>query len=236
MLWRYFNVPVVTVIAIATLLSGLILFIIRSGNAMDATGRTRTMFLMVWFFLPYLLMFTLSFKVPVFLDRYTVFISPGLYLLLAVFTENLFPRKWYGFFVMILLVLGMVFSFRPFKDNDRDLREAVASVKQGRVENEAVILTPPWLEFGFTYHYDRSLFSDYRNFRYRLKEKRIFPAAALQDLDTNLLSSMSSVLFFEEWSSLTDPGQSIRGFLDRKFKFEGRETFRKEFEISRYKK
>jgi uncharacterized membrane protein len=230
MLWRYLNAPVVTVAAISILGISLLLFFIR----MRQKGLKRddsTSIVLIWFLVTYLLMFFISRKLPVFLDRYTVFISVGFYLLLAVAISRITPNRYFRTGLQILFIVMMVVTFHPHVDNKRELKEAVDEIALHKTAETVVVLTPSWLEYGFSYHYDPTIFGNYRNLRDALKDEGIFPAGNLSNLDTVKMISAGEVIWFEEWYSLTDPHGSIPAFLKRHFILKNTRNFQERFNV-----
>lgn len=216
MLWRYLNAPVVTVAAISIL--GLSLFVFfRKIRKRGIKPDPSTAVLLIWFLLPYLLMFFISLKLPVFLDRYTVFISVGFYLLLALAINSITSRPYFRTGLQIVFIVMMAVTFHPNVDNKRDLKEAADHIAAYKTEETVVILTPSWLEYGFSYHYDPEIFGNYRHLRRDLNNEGIFPAGRLSDLDTLKIMNAGNVIWFEEWYSLTDPQGTIPAFLNRHF-------------------
>lgn len=234
MLWRYLNAPVVTVVAISIL--GLSLFLyfskIRKGGMIPDTSKT---VLLIWFLVLYFLMFLISFKLPIFLDRYTVFISVGFYMLLAVAITSITSNLYIRTALQVVFIGMMAVTFHPHVNNKRDLKEAVDYIASYKTGETVVILTPSWLEYGFSYHYDPEIFGNYRYLRSDLNNDGIFPAGRLTDLDTLKILNAGEVIWFEEWYSLTDPQGTIPAFLNRHFISGETVTFPESFKVHHLK-
>jgi mannosyltransferase len=235
MVWRYMNAPVVTVAALFILVIALVKFFtgIRKGTA---SWNNRNLVLVIWFSVPYLLMFLVSYKIPMFLDRYTVFISTGFYLLVAMALSSLVKDAMPLLIVMSVFILMMSLTFHPRVDNKRRLKETVNFISVHKVPKTCVIVCPQWLEYGFSYHYDPFIFRDYAHLRQLLNQDGIYPANDLSFLDTTAVSNADQVLLFEEWASLTDPGQTLVNYLNREFHLKKTSRFYENFKVHQYVK
>jgi len=233
MVWRYLNAPVVTVAALFLLAAALIKFIagVRKGTV---TRQNLTVVIIIWFFVPYLLMFLVSFKIPMFLDRYTVFISIGFYLLIAASLTFLSPGTKQWMIMMSVFIIMMAITFHPRADNKRHLKETVNFISELRGSHTMVIICPQWLEYGFSYHYDQSIFRDYKHLRSLLNQHGIYPVNGLSTLDTNVIRQADQVLYLEEWASLTDPGETLFHYLNKEFRFDKTMMFYENFKVHRY--
>ena len=216
MVRRYCNEPVPAVILLILVATGTGYDIVRRlRDKIPAGWYTRSVY--TWFFVPYLGMFLVSFLIPVFLDRYTVFISIGFYLLAGVSADRLSRSEWAGLLIPACAVAVMLFTFNPNTDNKRRFREAVATIRTLKSGRALVIICPPWLGYGFAYHYDPAVFMDYHAMNTRLNADRIYPVSNASMIGTRLLEGAGSVIYFEEWASIADPDNSIGAALGKSF-------------------
>jgi hypothetical protein len=81
MLWQFSNKPVTTVIAMSILLVALVKSIIKKDIQNIPISHT---IILIWFLFPFLFMFIISYWIPMFLDRYLIFVSLGFYFVLAI--------------------------------------------------------------------------------------------------------------------------------------------------------
>lgn len=119
----------------------------------------RYFILVSWFVVPVLEIYLLSLRQPVYTDRYIIWLTPALAILLAVGAYSiysLFGRL--GFYVAILLLLYSV-SFWGYKDWQQqthtlkfDLRGAVHYVSQQRNADSLLVLQIPHLEWAYRYY------------------------------------------------------------------------------------
>jgi mannosyltransferase len=207
MIWSFSNAPVIAVTFLVIMLLGFMNYLFRKKNR--NFKRDNVSMLVIWFFVPYLLMFLVSFKVPMFLDRYVVFISPGFYLLVAVSLASMIPSgKWF-YAIGLVLVVMMGVTFHPNVDNNRRVREVVSKVKELKTGNSLVYICPEWLDLGFTYYYNNDYFRDYRGYRQKLESENIFPVSDVAKLDTVAINKADKVIYYEEWATLVDKDSLI---------------------------
>ena len=143
--------------------------------------------LFVWWFVPFTIMFLVSFKIPVFITRYLLFNSVGLYLFVAAGIVSLFNRHK----VMVPLAGAVVLALManrmrilPDDFSNRDLRNAARFVKANFQSGNAIIIYPYWDNLGFAYYFDRSDFQDVDHFDSRLDQQKIFPVWGLGKVES----------------------------------------------------
>ena len=136
MLWTFSNQPVVTVVCIMLLVVTPALAIMRKRSTRhktdevsarnkisadeDPPGQSRisginNLAVIIWFVFPFFFMFIISFWIPMFFDRYLIFVSIGYYFLLAVCADNLIRRPGYRIIIPVLLVLSISTFFIYFQ-------------------------------------------------------------------------------------------------------------------------
>lgn len=139
--------------------------------------------LFLWWFVPFTMMFFVSFEIPVFISRYLIFISVGLYLFVAVAVTQIFNHNKYLVPVAVIILLAMMANRIRILPDDFSYREVSNStlfVKQNQQTSDVVILYPYYDELGFSYYYDRSIFEDTKNFQLKLNQKQVFPVWGLE--------------------------------------------------------
>jgi len=214
MVWRYSNLPMTTVVFLIIIGAGTLFFFCRKTKISSHISRSETKAVMLWFFFPYLLMFLISFRQPIFLDRYTIFVSVGYYLLVAACMEFIFRSTYFKAILSALAVILMMLFFTPDVDNKRNLREAVDLVKSVKTNETAVIICPSWLEYGFTYYYNPGYFKDYAGMRTLLNNDQIFPVDSIGQMKRYFKGSNTRVIYFEEWAKWIDKEEEILHSLD----------------------
>ena len=127
-----------------------------------------------WWIIPYSIMFMLSFKIPMFINRYILFNTIGLYLFVAIIIY-LLPKK-------LSYVVGTIFILLFYKELQinskdfyyREVKNLVDNVKRENTPNSVILIYPHWADLGFMYYYDRTVFQNYENYESLLVKKNIY--------------------------------------------------------------
>ncbi|KAF0202113.1 MAG: hypothetical protein FD170_2084 [Bacteroidetes bacterium] len=139
--------------------------------------------LFIWWFVPFTLMFLISFEMPVFITRYLLFNSVGLYLFVAVAVSQLFNRNKYLIPAAAIILLAMManrMKILPDEFSYREVTKATSFVGNHKQVNDVLIIHPYWADMEFAYYYDRSIFTDAENFYERLSQQNIYPVWGLE--------------------------------------------------------
>lgn len=182
----------------------------------------------LWFLIPYTLMFLLSFKLPMFIDRYILFTSVPFYIFLAallfLISENETPRYLlYG-----ALILSLAFTVQLNPDNKRRLKDATTEIKKIKKIGSPVLIAPEYTDLGFAYHYDLNYFKDHKNLRNLLANDDIFPVNSAE-MATNILAEYpTECIFLQADTKFSDPNDLILQAISKKYR---KHTEKKYFEI-----
>lgn len=117
--------------------------------------------IVVWFITPFLTLWVVSFWIPMFHDRYLIFVSVAFAIVLSIGIRHLFRNDNVSNVVAIGFALILFATGNPDVSNKRDLRTVVGKVRELRKENPElpVVICPEWFGLGFLYHFDRACFS-----------------------------------------------------------------------------
>lgn len=212
-LWQFSNAPVNTVIFLLILVTALVFVLFTKIRNIDYNP-SNSKIVLIWFIFPYLFIFSISFLIPMFLDRYLIFISIGYYLILAIAIDYLCSSKWVFYSLSIIIIGMMIFTCDIKSGHDRNLKEVVNSIKQSKDVNTAVYLCPSWISHGFAYHYNIEYFKDYKQLNAKLNSENIFPIYNAQEINDSLLIKKSNIIYLDCSSELIDP----KGLILKKFK------------------
>ncbi len=210
MIWRWSNAPVVAVLSLL-----LIVF---------AAARTRAKGLamglpLLWTFVPLFGMFTVSFSVPMFLDRYLVYAAPGFALLLGVSSRNTGLRGRWSNLPGALIVTGMALSFTPWKTNGLRPSMVVSQCEAWR-DDGPVFIHPTYYADTYAWHLDRQLVTEPKDLRENLEARRVYLLHSIQDLRTMEISAPQLVLVVAG-SSEEDPARSTANVLGPEYSISG---------------
>ncbi len=182
MLCTFTNAPVPTVFAIVIIISFLIKVIIsRSKGKLNLSP---SLMVILFWTIPLVVSFLLSFFVGFFLNRYFYFTLPFYILTLVICINYLFPkRKLYRHFVECIFLLSVIFSFKMDSGVMRyagwkgDVCNVSKRLVELKTEKDAcVIISPFWIDKQLVYYFDEKhelfankgdmtepVFSDYLN-------------------------------------------------------------------------
>lgn len=135
MIWRWSNAPVVAVGFLAIILVALLRSRLRSSGIRLA---------LIWAFVPLLGMYLASYAAPMFLDRYLVYAAPGFALLAALSLNALhFPPRT-STLIATVAIIGMAFTFTPWKKSVLQPTGVVATVNAWCNEDCGLEVVPRW--------------------------------------------------------------------------------------------
>ncbi len=172
----------------------------------------------LWWFLPYTFMFIVSFKIPMFINRYLLFNSVGLYVFivmaLVIFFERVKPVS------SIIFVFALFIMFRSLEINSntlyyREVRKAVEFTKGKTSDSTLIIIHPYWTNLGFMYYYNRSIFKDFDHYESKLVEAHIFPVWNKSDVQ-NIINQYphNKITYYQDGSLFNDKNNTIYKYLD----------------------
>jgi mannosyltransferase len=186
------------------------------------------------FLLPFAIMFLVSFRVPMFLDRYLAFCVTGYYLSLAVCIDYLFANNRWKIVFSAVCILGMIITFSPDVDNKRHVRETVAKVRELKDKSTVVLICPKHFALNFSYYYDREIFKDvdsrsvYDKVVERLKKEDIYSVSKIDEVD---LDGVSRVIYLDAAAGFSAPGNNILSTLENSYNLKGTSEFYEIFTV-----
>lgn len=213
MLRAFSNAPVTAVFTLTGMLAGLvILFVRRRQNP----NRVATRLILCWFYIPFLFMFGISYWIPMFLDRYLMFIAIGFPLLVAVSTDFIIQTPKFRLLIPALICLLFIVTVKPNKTNKREVRETVQLVKQQENKETLVLVAPVHFSLNFIYYYDCDLFrlSDPELVKKKLSERRLFCINSLEGLD---YKHAKRIVLVDAASNFSAPNNNILNTLNMEF-------------------
>lgn len=166
-----------------------------------------------WFVLPFSLMYLVSYKMPMTIPKYEIFITPAFFLMISVAANDLVRKfRVAGVTIIFILAYLMYDSIDLKASNYAGSKDVVASLIQHKRDSTGVFLIPPWVVHTFSYYYDRETFSDYKNLTLRLEKQNVFTFWTPDAIDTFNLTKLSSALLLDgvsNGSTFFDPTEKI---------------------------
>ncbi|MCX6294914.1 MAG: glycosyltransferase family 39 protein [Bacteroidetes bacterium] len=178
-----------------------------------------TIFL-VLYLLPIALDFIVAQYSPVFLLRYFLYSSIGLFLVVAYIISNLnimAPIRVL-LFLPLLAFLLIAFDAKPQKEDD--WRSLVSQVKSLQNKKTIVLISASYKFKDFCFYYDLPAFKDYNNSLKRLEQQNVFcPLGGFFDWKGVDVDSVDQILFVQAHRQFEDPKEKLKeNILDKKFR------------------
>jgi mannosyltransferase len=212
-LMKMLNAPVVAVAAIILFVAALLK---RFLTRQTATTDENTVFVFHWFLSAYLGLFLVSLFVPVFLDRYLIFVSGAVYIGLAISIDYLLgeEKSWP---VLGIFVLLFIFSVNLKPDHGRRWKGMVENIAATKTPQTAVFIIPNWVSVNYAYHYNLGYFKDYHHTKALLQHDGYYPINTVAELRNTPLDSFDRVILVDGGSRFVDKNQSVYQDLKRQF-------------------
>ncbi len=226
LIWKFSNKPVTAVLSLIILLAALIKFLV--GKDRKSTSAV-VILILVWFGLPFILTFLVSYKISIFQDRYLVYCSVAFYLLLAFCVDYLFTARLYKYILSAVLVLLFALTFRIKEEVKSPVKEVVEKVQSLKDGETALVISPHFYILNFMYYYDPEFFSSVQDHEFYhkgsqdLSSMNIFP---VNDLDGIEINEYQKVLFLDATSLSTFKGEAILSQLKKEYWLQGEDRFK----------
>jgi uncharacterized membrane protein len=235
MLWIFSNQPVNTVLCLLILVSALVKWIMKKDFKSTTTNAK---IVIIWFLFPFLFMFGISFWIPIFIERYLIFVSFGYYFAIICSLDYLFEKPTLKWIFSGALILLFAATFKPNLDNKRHVREAVHALKELKTEETSVIVCGHDFVLNFAYYYDLSLFQNvdqikvYDKMISKLNQELIYPVYSMP-FDVKL---KSKVIYFDAGADFSNPGNNILNSLNQHYNLKKMHHFEKIYNIYEFEK
>jgi len=232
MLRAFSNAPVTAVFTIATLVIGLVLLILKRKQNPD---RLATRLIVCWFYIPFVFMFVISFWIPMFLDRYLMFIAIGFCIIVAFSADFIIQKLRFKFIIPSLICLLFVASVKPNKSNKREVRETVELVKSLENDSTLVLVAPVHFSLNFIYYYDRSLFekSDDKFIQNELNKRQLYCINSLEGVD---YKAWKRIVLVDAASNFSAPNNNILNTLNTEYNQTGKQHIEEIFDVYEFEK
>lgn len=192
-LWKFTNSPIMAIVSVLTVLGTLFFFIknikVKSGLVLKIV--------LLWLTITMMAMFLFSYKTNIYLERYLLFVTPALYILLANVSFICFKNKTLQNVIPIILIGVMSFSFKPETKNDLKPKEMANYVNSIKNDKTLVLILPVWTKLNFCYHYDIDKFREFKNFDANLRDDNIIITYGKLDEVFNLQNEYEKLILIE---------------------------------------
>jgi len=175
----------------------------------------KNIFIFLIFGLSYFGIFIFSIlKQPIFIDRYLLFITPFLFLSLIIIIKYLlFGKK--NNLVLISLIIPMIIFCEYLPDTNRNPNEMTKFVLNNQTDNSKILISPPFYELTFLYHFNNEIFKDYKNLEKSKKTNGIHSIYSFNNLTK--IKFGESFFFIDAKSELMLPNNEILNNLQEEY-------------------
>jgi mannosyltransferase len=233
MLMYFSNAPLVTVFVLIVWISAIVYFFSQKSKKINPLNG----FVVFWFCMIFLGMYFVSFKTPIFLDRYLMPSAIAFPILIAISCNYILKnKKWH---IAISMAMGILFisTVNPVSSNQLEIRECVTKLKQLKKQNTVVYICPDWLDLNFAYYYNQSYFKDYndqqikKNIYKYLGSDQIFPIQNSKQINLQKLNKAKHIIYLDDASNIHYPKNKIKEQLDQYFRLKRCISFKKNYTL-----
>lgn len=236
MLWQFSNKPITTILIMGILVSACITYIINKSRQPLAVN---TNIILIWFALPFCLMFVVSYWIPMFIDRYLIFVSVGFYLLVSICANRLITQQKYQFIVPGVLVLLFLATFNINVDNKRHVKETMAKLKELTRPETKVLVCPQSFIYNFAYYDDPAIFKSINNqhpdhtITELLNGKKVYLINHIHEVD---LTGNKRILYLDAAADFSAPNNNVLQSLQQTYTLKNAYPFQEIFTVYEFVK
>lgn len=219
MIWSFSNAPVVAVVCISFLLIALIKQLISRNKERNPF----TIYTIIWFFVPFLLMFFISYKIPMFLDRYLIFATPAFYILISVAINYLF-NKPVAFYISSVIISGLfIATFKINPSKKRSVKDTINYITSKKGTRTVVLVCPTDFNTTFAYYYNKEFFksirqdSEYGQMSDLMKGDNIYFINQIDQNIMNTINQFDNILYLDAGADFAMPHNNIKNFMQTHF-------------------
>lgn len=237
MLWVFSNKPITTVMVIAVLIASIIIFLIRRKVEKQ---NIYIELVVLWFGFIFLIMFAVSFWLPMFMDRYLMPAAIAFPIMVGTSVDYVSKKFNYPILLPLMIVGAFVATSKPNITNGRNAREAVAKIKELQSSNSIVYFCPDWFDLNFVYYYNINYFKNYDtvnikdNIHRSLARENIFPISNSSQINYDLIKTKNHLIYLDAAADFSYPNNKIKQVLDENFKAKSQYDFPDIFHVIEY--
>jgi hypothetical protein len=226
MLWRFSNVPILTVFFIVVLVLAVFKWLIY-----DRTSEIQnyTKVVLIWFLFPFLIMFVVSLKywlhpIPVFMDRYVIFISIAFYFSVSIALNYLLKKVKLKLIFYLFPIAILSFTFKINVDNKRNVNAVVSRIKTEMTSQAKLVICPGFYDLNLAYYLMKNqYYPDNNCFKDSLLRKMelngIFPLTNKHELSKVPLNHTKKLIYLDAGADFSSPGNDVYDSLETYYRF-----------------
>ena len=234
MIWDFTNKPIVAVLIIILFTFSIALYFLKRYKY-TLQKNTASQFIHFGFFFIILTMFFVSFKIPMFLDRYLMPASILFYLSIAICMDFITERKPYKFITPVIIIAFFGITCNLNIPNKRDVRTLVNEFNNVKREKSLKILSPKNFTINFLYYYDQNLFSSHsiHKITQELKKENLHFVNNISEVP---LKNEEHVVFIDAASKFSFPNNNIYSTFTEKYSNKTKVNIDEIFQLYQFEK
>lgn len=190
--------------------------------------------LFLWWLLPYSFMFFVSYKIPMFTDRYVLFNSVGFYLFIGSAITILYHKFRFLIPVLsigVLILMGWYMETHDFAP--RKVKMAADYIHSKTNDSSEIVIYAHWADLEFVYHYDLEVFKSVDNYEEQLIKNKIYRAWGLEDTRKHIEEkSPRQIIFYQNNTAAIDPDNTLFRYFEENFERTDSAQFQKGIVVS----
>ena len=215
-IWRLTDLKLFTYLFLAVFVFAIAYYNFTSENKSSLSFITLNCFLV-----PLLVFFIVSFKVPIFLDRYLAHIMPFFYLS-VVFAAS-YLVKGLSHYVLGAILIVMIGTYKPSTSDHSRFDKVSTYIRSIKGKGTPVFICPPYTRLTYLYHYDIEAFKQFNDIDGTMSSKSIFPVYNSVEVESHL--GTNQVVFVDVNADFSYPENNILQSLQSQYKLEDKKDF-----------
>jgi uncharacterized membrane protein len=236
MMMTFANAPMVVVCILVVWTAALIRYITQKPRKHNLVHR----FVVFWFGTIFFGMYLISFRTPIFFERYLMPAAIAFPLLVAMTCSEILSNRKSNRWIQIIMGLLFIATVNLASPTQINIRECVGKLKSLKTQNTVVYICPDWLELNFVYYYDERYFRDFndtdikQNIYRNLKAENIYPIKNGNQIPSSSFIKGNKILFLDDAAEFNYPNNQVKEVLDRHCKLLNCYKFKNHFSLYEY--
>lgn len=210
---------------VALIFSAIMVLVLIIAKLRDKDFIKPYLIVLSFFLIPYIAIFFVSFKMPMFTIKYVAFTTPPLFICMGVALTAFFTkRKWIPITMagVVIYLMAVKFYWIGMLHQEYKADLATAFVKKEMEkdpENTMMLILPHWFEKGFAYYYDIDMIKDPKSITRKLNEMNVYQCWGHEDFIAKAKDKKPErLLFYEETNgSAKHSVRHIKEFLKKDY-------------------
>jgi hypothetical protein len=167
------------------------------------------------YILPIGLNYLVSQKYPVFVTRYMLYSTFGLFLCVSYFFSNLKLKPVYLSLLLSPFALIILSSFKIIQKREDDWKRMVPVIKKKMSKGSVVFVSASYKARDFAFYYDIESFKNYNRFAESLAKKSVYFTADDEMYGWEKLNydTINKIIYVHSHSQVQDPNHKIEAFI-----------------------